>query len=134
MAPAARPADIKYTQTHEWVRLEGEVGTLGITDFAVEHLSDLTFLSLPEVGDELRVGESFGEIESVKAVADLNTPISGEAIEVNTALLDNLDMLTASPFEEGWMVKVKCSDLSEVENLLNLEQYEEQVRKEEEEG
>ena len=134
MAGTSRPAGIKYTESHEWVRLEGEVATVGITDFAVEHLSDLTFLSLPETGEKIAVGESFGEIESVKAVADLNAPVSGEVVEVNGDLLENLDMLVNSPFEEGWMIKVRLSDSAEVVALFDLEQYEHQVRKEEEEG
>jgi glycine cleavage system H protein len=134
MADSARPADVRYTESHEWVRIEGDVGTVGISDFAVEHLSDLTFLELPEVGRELGAGDSFGEIESVKAVADLNAPVSGEVIEVNEELPDALDKLKESPFEEGWMVKLKLADPSEADNLLTLEQYEEQVRKEEEEG
>lgn len=133
MADASRPADLKYTTSHEWVRIDGEIATVGITDFAVEHLSDLTFLSLPEVGETLTAGESFGEIESVKAVADLNAPVSGEATEVNTDLPEDLEALKTSPFERGWMVKIRLSDPSEVESLLSLEAYEEQVRKEEEE-
>jgi glycine cleavage system H protein len=132
MGESARPADLRYTESHEWVRIEGDVGTVGISDFAVEHLSDLTFLELPEVGQELGAGDSFGEIESVKAVADLNSPVGGEVIEVNEELPDALDRLKESPFEEGWMVKLKLSDPSEVDGLLTLEQYEEQVRKEEE--
>ena len=132
MADSSRPPDIKYTETHEWVRIEGDVAVVGISDFAVEHLSDLTFLSLPETGDELEAGGTFGEIESVKAVADLNAPVSGEVVEVNTDLIDNLDLLTRSPYEEGWMIKVRLRDPGVVESLLDLERYEIHVRKEEE--
>ena len=134
MAESSRPAELRYTASHEWVRVEGDVAWVGITDFAVEHLSDLTFLQLPDVGDALEAGDSFGEIESVKAVADLNAPVSGEVVEANTELADNLERLTESPFEAGWMVKVKMSDPSQAEGLLSLEQYEAQVAKEEEEG
>ncbi|MHC4598315.1 MAG: glycine cleavage system protein GcvH [Planctomycetota bacterium] len=134
MADSSRPPDIKYTDSHEWVRIEGEFAIVGISDFAVEHLSDLTFLSLPETGDAMERGESFGEIESVKAVADLNAPVTGEVVEVNTDLIDNLDLLTRSPYEEGWMIKVRMSDPGEVESLLDLERYESLVQKEEEEG
>jgi glycine cleavage system H protein len=131
MAESTRPGDVKYTQSHEWVRIEGEEGVIGITDFAVEHLKDLTFLELPDVGSELEAGESFGVIESVKAAADLNAPVGGEVLEVNEEAVDNFDLLKESPFEAGWLVKVKLSDPSEADALLGLEAYEEQVRKEE---
>ncbi len=134
MSNDKRPGDLKYTKSHEWARIEEGEAWIGISDFAVEHLSDLTFLDLPEVGEEVSAGESFGEIESVKAVADLNAPLSGEVVEVNTELADNLEMLAESPFEKGWLIKIRMSAPSEAESLLGLEAYEEQIRKEEEEG
>lgn len=130
MADSVRPSELRYTETHEWVRLEGDVATVGITDFAVEHLKDLTFLQLPETGQELAAGDPFGEIESVKAVADLNSPVSGEVVEVNDPLADDLETLKNAPFQGGWMMKVRLSDPSEVDRLLTAGQYEEQVRKE----
>jgi glycine cleavage system H protein len=130
MSSASRPADYRYTSTHEWARIEGDFAVIGITDFAVTHLSDLTFLQLPEVGAPLAAGAPFGEIESVKAVAELNSPLSGEAVEVNSSLADNLEALAKSPFEDGWLVKIRLSDASEVGRLLDLPAYEEQIRKE----
>jgi glycine cleavage system H protein len=131
MAESARPSDLRYTESHEWVRIDGEIGTIGITDFAVEHLKDLTFLELPDVGTELEAGESFGVIESVKAAADLNAPVSGEVVEVHDDVVDNFEVLKKSPFEDGWLVKMKLSNPSEVDGLLTLDRYEEQVQKEE---
>jgi len=131
MVESARPSDLRYTESHEWVRIDGEIGTIGITDFAVEHLKDLTFLELPDVGTELEAGESFGVIESVKAAADLNAPVSGEVVEVHDDVVDNFDVLKKSPFEDGWLVKMKLSNPSEVDGLLTLDRYEEQVQKEE---
>jgi glycine cleavage system H protein len=130
MSSASRPADIRYTATHEWARIEGDFAVIGITDYAVTHLSDLVFLQLPEVGARLAAGGSFGEIESVKAVAELNSPLSGEAVEVNSALADNLEALVRSPFEDGWLVKIRLADPSESERLLDLPAYEDQIRKE----
>ena len=103
------PSDLKYTSSHEWVRIEGDVATLGITQHAAESLSDLVFLDLPEVGDDVTAGESFGEIESVKAVSDLNSSVSGEVVEINAELPDNLGDINSDPYGKGWMIKVKIS-------------------------
>ena len=126
-----RPADLKYTKSHEWARVEDQEAVFGITDYAVEHLSDLTFLDLPDIGDEVTRGESFGEIESVKAVAELNASLSGEVVEANTDIQDNLESLSEDPFGQGWLVRVKLSAPAEVDELLSAEDYEKVVAAEE---
>ncbi len=118
--------DLKYTESHEWVRIEGDSATIGITAHAAESLSDLVYLGLPASGDTLAAGESFGEIESVKAVSDLNSPVSGEVTEVNDSLPDNLGVINTDPYGEGWMVKVKLSG-GLPDNLLDAKSYEKLV-------
>ena len=118
-----RPKNALYTKTHEWVIVEGEIGTVGITDYAVEHLSDLVFIDLPTVGSVVKQNEAFGEIESVKAVASLNSPVSGEVIEVNESLPEQLELLSEDTYGAGWMIKVKLSDTSELDSLMDLEAY-----------
>jgi len=118
-----RPKNALYTKTHEWVIVEGEIGTVGITDYAVEHLSDLVFIDLPTVGSIVKQNEAFGEIESVKAVASLNSPVSGEVIEVNESLPEQLELLSEDTYGAGWMIKVKLSDTSELDSLMDLEAY-----------
>jgi len=125
-----RPADCRYAETHEWVRMEGDLAVVGITDFAVEQLSDLVFADLPRVGTEVAKGGKLGEIESVKAVSDLYAPVSGTVKEVNEALANDLDALAKSPFGDGWMVKLAPSDASEMDGLLDAEAYEKHVRSE----
>jgi glycine cleavage system H protein len=109
-------------KSHEWAKLEGDSVVLGITDYAVKHLSDLVFLDLPAVGKKLTSGQSFAEIESVKAVSDIYAPISGQVIAVNEDLVDNLDRLNSDPFGAGWMVKVKI-DGGNLDSLLSAEAY-----------
>lgn len=118
-----RPKDCRYTETHEWVRVEGEVATVGITDFAVEQLSDVVHLELPEIGDQVRQDSPFGEVESVKAVSDLIAPVSGEVLEVHRELLEDLDVLSKDPFRDGWLIKVRVKDPSELTPLLDAGQY-----------
>ncbi|MHC4846595.1 MAG: glycine cleavage system protein GcvH [Planctomycetota bacterium] len=120
------PNDLKYTTTHEWIRVEGDVATIGITAHAAESLSDLVYLGLPEAGDAMTAGESFGEIESVKAVSDLNSPVNGEVLEANSALEDNLATINSDPYGEGWLVKVKLSG-DPPEGLMDVENYEKLV-------
>ena len=124
-----RPEDRKYAQSHEWCKVADGVAIIGITDFAVSHLSDLVFLDLPETGSTVTAGESFGEIESVKAVSDLYCPVSGEVIEVNRELPDNLDTLNADAFEAGWMIKVQVT--AETQDLMEAAAYEEHVKAQE---
>ena len=117
------PENLKYTKTHEWVAVEGGTATIGISDFAVHLLSDLVYADLPAVGKKTTQGQPFGEVESVKAVSDLYAPVSGEVIARNDGLPDNLDLLTRDPFGEGWMVKVRVSDASELSKLLDHAAY-----------
>ena len=124
----SNPTDLQYTDDHEWVRVEGDTATVGITAHAAETLSDLVFIDLPEVGDEVTSGESFGEIESVKAVSDLNAPVSGEIAEVNADLADNLGDITSDPYGKGWMVKIKLSAKTS-DALLDAAAYEELLAK-----
>ena len=101
------PPDLKYTESHEWVRLAGDTATIGITDHAAHLLSDLVFLGLPKKGDKVSAGKACGEIESVKAVSDINSPVDGEVLEVNSALADSLGDITSDPYGKGWLVKIK---------------------------
>jgi len=101
------PPDLKYTETHEWVRLSGDTATIGITDHAAHALSDLVYLGLPKKGDKVSAGKACGEIESVKAVSDINSPVDGEVLEVNSALADSLGDITSDPYGKGWLVKIK---------------------------
>ncbi len=124
-----RPADLRYLESHEWVRLEDGIATIGITDYAVEHLNDLVFLDLPKVGDDITQGESFGEVESVKAVSELYSPVGGEVVEVNEPLQEDLDPLSKDPFGDGWMIKVKVSNPADMESLLDPTAYEKVLEK-----
>ena len=120
-----RPNDRKYTESHEWVKVEGDVATIGITDFAIEHLDELVYLDLPEPGDSVTKGEPFGEIESVKAQSDIYAMLTGEVVETNETLADNLDELMKDPFTAGWMIKVKIENPGELESgLKTAEDYE----------
>ncbi len=126
-----RPEDLRYTPTHEWVRVEGDLATVGITDHAVEQLGDLTFVDLPEPGTKVTKGERFGEIESTKAVADLVSPVSGEVVERNGAAAQDLGIVQSSPFERGWLLRVRVSDPAEVASLLSASEYAERLAAEE---
>lgn len=123
-----RPQDRKYTETHEWVKPDGDTMLIGITDFAVQELSngndsDLVYCDLPEPGRVLAAGETFGEIESVKAVSDLNAPVAGEVVEVNTAIEEHLEILAGDPWDKGWMVRLKPASKS-LEGLMDAAAYE----------
>jgi len=126
------PKDLKYTKTHEWIKVENDVGTVGITDFAAKQLTDLVYIELPSVGEKITKGSPFGVIESVKAVSDLNSPVSGEVIEVHEELSQQIDLISKDPYGEGWMIKVKLQNPEELNNLMNSEDYEEWTKKEEE--
>ena len=123
-----RPDDRKYLKSHEWCKIEDGVATLGITDFAVSNLSDLVFLDLPSAGTEVSAGQPFGEIESVKAVSDLYSPVSGEVTEVNEALTENLETLAEDAFGAAWMIKVKVT--GEGDGMLDAATYEEHCKAE----
>jgi glycine cleavage system H protein len=122
----AYPTDLKYTKDHEWIRISGDVGEVGITDFAQQQLGDVVFVELPDVGRQITAGESFGSIESVKAVSELFAPMSGEVIAVNPALKDHPDSVNSRP-HESWMVKVRLADLQAASSLLDSAAYEKLV-------
>lgn len=118
------PAELKYTKDHEWAKIEGDVITVGITEYASGELGDVVFVELPEPGDSVAKDDSFGTIEAVKAVADLFCPVSGEVTEVNNALEDAPETVNKDPYGEGWMVKIKLSDTSELDDLMDASAYE----------
>lgn len=120
----ARPDNIRYTETHEWAVLEGDILTMGITDFAVEHLGDIVFIDLPDVGHELAKGETVLEIESVKAVAEVYSPVSGSVEATNEGVAEDASPLAANPYTDGWLVRIKVSDGSNYDNLMDLAAYE----------
>lgn len=124
------PDDRRYASSHEWALESDGLITVGITDFAVSELGDLVFIDLPEVGATVSAGESFGEIESVKAVSELLSPVSGEVVEVHNELEDALDTLVDSAYDEGWMIKIKPSNSDEFGRLLDAEGYERQLNDE----
>lgn len=117
------PEDLKYTDSHEYIRLDGDTATIGITAFAVDQLGDIVFLELPEVGDTLEKGETFGTVESVKAVEDLKAPLSGKVIERNDPLLDAPEQLADDPYGTAWLLKVEVSDGAELDDALSMEEY-----------
>ena len=117
------PADLLYTKDHEWLRIEGDKGYVGITDFAQGELGDIVFIEIETVGEVLKKEEVFGTIEAVKTVSDLFMPVGGEVLEVNPALEDSPDVVNKDPYGKGWMVTVKLSDPSEVNHLLTPEEY-----------
>ncbi len=128
-----RPIDKRYSETHEWVKVDGDDAIIGITDYAVNQLSDLVHLELPEVGDNVESDAPLGEIESVKTVSDLIAPITGEIVAVNDKVVKDLDVLSEDPFEDGWLVRVRIADKEELENLMSAQEYEEFVETAEEE-
>ena len=117
------PNYLKYTSTHEWVHIEDTAATVGITDFAQHHLGDVVFVELPEVGIAFDRGSNVGEIESVKAVGDLNMPLSGEIMEINEKLANNPELVNSSPFKDGWMMKIRISHPIEIDELLPVNEY-----------
>ena len=121
------PKDLRYTQEHEWVKVEGNKVRVGITDFAQHELGDIVFVELPEVGDAVTLNEPFGSVESVKTVSELYSPVSGTVVEVNEALSDSPEFVNESPYENAWMIVVELSNEAEVEALLTAEAYEELI-------
>ena len=122
------PTDLKYTKDHEWIRLDGGTGAVGITDFAQQQLGDVVYVELPEVGAQLTAGQVFGTIESVKAVSELYAPVSGEVVEINTGLKDHPDAVNSKP-HESWMVKVKLASAGDADALLDAAAYEAMLAK-----
>jgi glycine cleavage system H protein len=121
------PDDLRYLDTHEYVRLDGEIATIGISAFAVDQLGDIVFLELPDIGDALEKGESFGSIESVKAVEDLNAPVSGTVIERNEPMVESPELISEDPYGEGWLLKLRLNDPDELIDALSATEYREQV-------
>ena|SRR6476469_6787882 len=121
------PEDLKYLDSHEYVRLEGEIATIGISAFAVDQLGDIVFLELPEIGELIEKTTSFGTVESEKAVEDLNAPVTGTVVERNTAMLDAPEQLAEDPYGEGWLLKVRVNDLDELNDALSANEYRAQV-------
>ncbi|RIH66462.1 glycine cleavage system protein GcvH [Mariniphaga sediminis] len=117
------PAELKYTEDHEWIRVEGDSAIVGITDFAQGELGDVVFVEIETEGEELDKGETFGTVEAVKTVSDLFMPVDGVVSEVNEALADEPELVNKDPYGKGWMIKIKISDQSELENLLSAEDY-----------
>ncbi len=125
---AELPVDRRYTKEHEWVKLEGETATVGITAFAQSELGDVTYVEVPQVGQKLSKGDPFGVVESVKAVSDIYAPVAGEVIEVNEVLADQPETVNDSPYERAWMIKLRVEDPGEVETLLGPEEYEQHIQ------
>ena len=122
------PSDYLYSREHEWVRVEDDVCTLGITEFAQAELGEVVFVELPEIGQVFDTGDELGTIESVKAVAEVYTPVAGEVIEVNEAVTDDPELLNEDPHSEGWLIKLRFSSAADLKDLMNAEQYEEYVK------
>lgn len=118
------PNDYYYTKDHEWVKVDGDVGTIGITDFAQKQLGDVVYVELPEAGKELEFHQSLGVVESVKAVSDVFSPISGEVVVINEGLNDNPELLNEDPHGKGWILKIKIKNPSELEKLMSVGDYE----------
>ena len=121
------PDDLMYTEEHEWVKVEDDTATIGITDYAQGELGDIVFIEMPSVGDEISQMDAFGTIEAVKAVSDLFAPVSGEIVEVNQLLEDDPETVNRDPYNDGWMVKIKLSDPSELDNLLDAATYKDKI-------
>lgn len=117
------PSELKYTKDHEWIRVEGETITIGITDFAQSELGDIVYVEVETLDETLDIEEVFGTVEAVKTVSDLFLPVSGEIIEFNESLEDEPEKVNSDPYGEGWMIKVKCSDISQLDDLLSAEDY-----------
>jgi glycine cleavage system H protein len=121
------PADLGYTKDHEWVRVEGDHATVGVTDFAAQQLGDVVFVDLPAVGRSLEQFATFGVVESVKAVSDLFAPVAGEVVEVNAALADRPELVNTDPFGEGWMIRLRIHDAAHIAGLLDRAAYDKLV-------
>ena len=122
------PKDLRYSEEHEWVKLEDGKVRIGITHFAQSELGDIVFVELPQVGDDIKTDDPFGSVESVKTVSELYAPVSGKVVEVNADLEDNPEFVNESPYDKAWMIVVELSDASEIEKLMTAEQYEEMIQ------
>lgn len=117
------PKELKYTKDHEWIRVDGEIGIVGITEYAQSELGDIVFVELPDIGTKLEQGKQFGTIEAVKTVSDLYAPVSGEVLEVNAVLKDSPELVNKEPYGGGWMLKIKIFDKRELDSLLDASKY-----------
>ena len=117
------PQNLKYTNVHEWIRVEGDMAYVGITDYAQEQLGDIVFVDIPTVGESLEANETFGTIEVVKTISDLFLPVAGEVIEQNESLEENPELVNKDPYGEGWLIKMKPANLKDIEDLLDAEAY-----------
>ena len=127
---ANTPEDLTYTKDHEWVRVKGEEATVGITDHAQQQLGDVVYVELPKVGDKFETSEPFGSVESVKAVSEIYMPLSGNVVEVNDALNDSPELVNEDPYGDGWMIRIKIENLSQVDALLTSIEYEDYIKEE----
>lgn len=121
------PEDLKYTKSHEWVRVNEGVATVGITDHAQAELTDVVFVELPAVGKSVKAGDAVAVVESVKTASDIYSPVSGEVVEANTKLADSPDLVNSSPYEDGWFYQIKLADASELDGLMSAEDYRSQI-------
>ena len=121
------PSELKYTKDHEWISLEGDIATVGITDFAQRELGDIVYVEVETIGETLSADEVFGTVEAVKTVSDLFLPVSGEIIEFNESLEDTPEEVNLNPYSKGWMIKMKVSNIDDLSALLNAEQYKELI-------
>jgi glycine cleavage system H protein len=126
------PEDLKYSKEHEWVLVEDNVATVGITDYAQDQLGDIVFVEMPAIGDKVSKEDAFGVVESVKAVSDIYAPVSGKVLEVNDDLPDNPEMVNEDPYGDGWMIKIEMNDPDELQDLMTAAEYEEYVAEEKE--
>ena len=124
------PEDSRYAKSHEYVHVEGGVGTIGITDYAQKELGDVVFVELPQVGTQLEAGDELGSIESVKAVSELFAPVSGEVVEVNELLRDKPELVNTDPYGDGWMIRVRIADQSEYDELMDADEYKDYIQTE----
>jgi glycine cleavage system H protein len=125
------PKNLKYHREHDWARVDGDMAVFGLTDYAQETLGDIVFIELPEVGTDVAAGTPYAEVESVKAVSDVYAPLSGSVVEVNDDAVDAPELINESPFDNGWLVKVRLSDPGEVDDLMTAEEYEDLLAEEE---
>jgi glycine cleavage system H protein len=121
------PKALRYTETHEWARLEGDLCIVGVTQFAADQLTDITYIEFCDVGTEVAAGKDFGKIETVKAVSDLYAPVSGEVVEVNKKVLEDNDLFKDDPYGKGWFVKIRVAPGTTLDHLMTLEQYQQQI-------
>ena len=127
---ANTPSDLRYSKDHEWIRIEGDHATIGVTDHAQRQLGEVVFVELPKVGDKFEAAEPFGSVESVKAVSEVYTPVAGSVVEVNDGLNEDPENINDDPYGNGWMVKIKMSNPAEVNDLLTAAQYEDYIKEE----